>query len=572
MQILKELSKYKKQMIFACLFIGLASFLDLMLPTIMSNMIDEGINKSDMNYIYTRGLLMLGITVISVSSYLIAAKNGSIVCCGFFGDLVNKTFRKVDEMDFDQFSELGPSALLTRTVEDAQLLSEAVYFVIRMVIALPVTLVGGVVLAFTKNATLSLIMFLFLPIFVTMVVLIGRKMMKCWEVSDKYFDKQTEILRERLSGIRVIRAFNKEDHEHERIVDATNVMADNVIKANVTGGFIGPVALLLFNVATVLILLIGGKSVQPGGTFSAIDVIAIIQYITIIMNSLMMFSWMVLFFPRVKVKMNRISEVLNVKTEKDDSTGSLKLKGDVEFKGVSFRYEGASEYAVKNLDMKIKSGQTVAIIGGTGCGKSTVVQLLMGFYKPTEGTILFDGKDASSLSRKDIRDNVSCALQKSTIFSATVKENVLMGKDSATDEEVENVTDIAEIREYIKTLEGGYGYELEQGGSNLSGGQKQRIAIARAIVKPSEIYIFDDTFSALDFLTESKLRKKLNEFIRGKTQIVITQRISTAMNADRIFVLDKGEIVGTGKHEDLIRDCTIYREIYRSQVGGDLDE
>ncbi len=572
MQILKELSKYKKQMIFACLFIGLASFLDLMLPTIMSNMIDEGINKSDMNYIYTRGLLMLGITVISVSSYLIAAKNGSIVCCGFFGDLVNKTFRKVDEMDFDQFSELGPSALLTRTVEDAQLLSEAVYFVIRMVIALPVTLVGGVVLAFTKNATLSLIMFLFLPIFVTMVVLIGRKMMKCWEVSDKYFDKQTEILRERLSGIRVIRAFNKEDHEHERIVDATNVMADNVIKANVTGGFIGPVALLLFNVATVLILLIGGKSVQPGGTFSAIDVIAIIQYITIIMNSLMMFSWMVLFFPRVKVKMNRISEVLNVKTEKDDSTGSLKLKGDVEFKGVSFRYEGASEYAVKNLDMKIKSGQTVAIIGGTGCGKSTVVQLLMGFYKPTEGTILFDGKDASSLSRKDIRDNVSCALQKSTIFSATVKENVLMGKDSATDEEVENVTDIAEIREYIKTLEGGYGYELEQGGSNLSGGQKQRIAIARAIVKPSEIYIFDDTFSALDFLTESKLRKKLNEFIRGKTQIVITQRISTAMNADRIFVLDKGEIVGAGKHEDLIRDCTIYREIYRSQVGGDLDE
>ncbi len=559
-------------MIFACLFIGLASFLDLMLPTIMSNMIDEGINKSDMNYIYTRGLLMLGITVISVSSYLIAAKNGSIVCCGFFGDLVNKTFRKVDEMDFDQFSELGPSALLTRTVEDAQLLSEAVYFVIRMVIALPVTLVGGVVLAFTKNATLSLIMFLFLPIFVTMVVLIGRKMMKCWEVSDKYFDKQTEILRERLSGIRVIRAFNKEDHEHERIVDATNVMADNVIKANVTGGFIGPVALLLFNVATVLILLIGGKSVQPGGTFSAIDVIAIIQYITIIMNSLMMFSWMVLFFPRVKVKMNRISEVLNVKTEKDDSTGSLKLKGDVEFKGVSFRYEGASEYAVKNLDMKIKSGQTVAIIGGTGCGKSTVVQLLMGFYKPTEGTILFDGKDASSLSRKDIRDNVSCALQKSTIFSATVKENVLMGKDSATDEEVENVTDIAEIREYIKTLEGGYGYELEQGGSNLSGGQKQRIAIARAIVKPSEIYIFDDTFSALDFLTESKLRKKLNEFIRGKTQIVITQRISTAMNADRIFVLDKGEIVGAGKHEDLIRDCTIYREIYRSQVGGDLDE
>ena len=572
MQILKELLRYRKQMVFACFFIGAASFLDLMLPTIMSNMIDEGINKSDMNYIYTRGLLMLGVTAASVVCYLIAAKNGSVVCNGFYADLVNKLFRKVDKMNFDQFSVLGPSALLTRTVEDVSLLSEAVYFLIRMLIALPVTLIGGVVLALTKNATLSLIMFLFIPIFVVMILVIGKKMMKCWEVSDKYFDKQTQILRERLSGIRVIRAFNKEDREHERIVDATNVMADNVIKANVTGGFIGPVALLLFNIATVLIILIGGKQVQPGGTFSAIDIIAIIQYITIIMNSLMMFSWMVLFLPRVKVKMNRITEILNVDTEDDEGTGKLKLEGNVEFRNVSFKYEGASEYAVRDLDVKIEKGQTVAIIGGTGCGKSTFVQLLMGFYKPTEGAVFFDGKDLSELSRKDVRDNVSCALQKSTIFSATVKENVLMGKESATDEEIENVTDIAEIRDYIKTLEGEYSHELEQGGSNLSGGQKQRIAIARAIVKPASVYVFDDTFSALDFITESNLRIKLNEFIKGKTQIVITQRISTAMNADRIYVLDNGRIVGSGRHDDLVKDCTIYREIYRSQVGGDLDD
>lgn len=572
MQIFKELLKYKKQVIFACLFIGIASFLDLMLPTIMSNIIDYGINESNMDYIYTQGLIMLGVCALSVACYLIAARNGAVACCGFFADLVNRTFKKVDKMNFDQFSVLGPSALLTRTVEDAQLLSEAVYFIIRMVIALPVMLIGGIVLAFTKNAQLSLILVVFLPIFVCLVVFIGKKMMKRWEISDRYFDKQTQILRERLSGIRVIRAFNKEESEHDRIVDATNIMADNVIKANVTGGFISPVALLLLNVAIVLILLIGGKSIEPNGAFSAADIIAIIQYITIIMNGLMMFSWMVLYLPRVKVKMNRISEVLDVDTEDDEGKGELKLSGNIVFDKVSFKYEGASEYAVKDIDMDIKQGDSVAIIGGTGCGKSTIVQLIMGFYKPTEGKISFDGRDSAALSHKEIRDNISCALQKSTVFSATIRENILMGKEDANQEEIENVTDIAEIRNYIKTLDGGYEHELEQGGSNLSGGQKQRIAIARAIVKPANVYIFDDTFSALDFLTESKLRRKLNDYIEGKTQIIVTQRISTAMNADKIYVLDQGKIVGAGKHSELLKNCGIYKEIYRSQVGGDLGE
>jgi len=571
MKIFSGLKNYKKEIILSCLFIGLASVADLALPSLMSELIDKGVNANDVSFIYRNGLIMLLVTAFGVACNLIAARTGAVAVNGFGTELINKIFRKVNKMNFDQFSELGPSALLTRTIEDVELMREAVYFLIRMAVSLPVVLIGGIVMSLTKNAKLSFILFAFVPIFILVVVLIGRKMMKLWEVSDKYMDKQSQIMRERLSGIRVIRAFGRENSEHDRIVDATNVMAQNLIRANVMGGFMGPVAMLVLDIAVVLILMIGGSAIQPGGEFSASDIIAVIKYVTLIVSALSMFSWMILFLPRVRVKIKRIGEILDVETEEDNSDGSLVLEGNIRMEKVSFCYEGAENPAVSNIDIDIKKGETVAFIGGTGSGKSTLLQLIMGFYKPTEGNIYFDGKNAGEIAKKDLRSNISCALQKSTIFSATIKENILIGKRDATDEEIERVAEIAEIADYIKTLPDGFSHELEQGGSNLSGGQKQRIAIARAIVKPAAVYIFDDTFSALDFLTESKLRRKLKDYIKGKTQIVITQRISSAMSADKIYVLDNGKMAGFGTHSELIKSCDIYREIYRSQVGGDLN-
>ncbi|MEG1711124.1 MAG: ABC transporter ATP-binding protein [Clostridia bacterium] len=571
MGVFSGLKKYKKDIIIACLLIGLASLCDLMLPTIMSEIIDNGINKNDMPYIYILGLIMLLIAALGMVCYIISAKRGARVVNGFGADLVNKVFCKVNTMNFDQFSVLGPSALLTRTTEDVQMLTETVYFFIRIIVALPLMFVGGIFLSFSKDVLLSIILFAFLPILVILILVIGKKMFVLYEKSDEYVDKQNQIMRERLSGIRVIRAFNRENTEHDRIVDATNIMADNIIKSNIRGGIINPISLLMLNVVIVIIVIVGGNRIIPHGKFSGADVIAVIQYITLIMNSIMMFSWAILFLPHVKVKINRINQVMQIDTRVEHAKTDAHFNGRIKTEHLSFKYDGSEEMAIKDINLDIKPGQTAAFIGGTGCGKTTVLQLLMGFYKPTEGKIYYDNYDFATLNAATIRDNVSCALQKSTVFSSTIKENIKMGKANATDEEVAIVAEIAEAASFIENLPEKYDYILEQEGSNLSGGQKQRIAIARAIIKEAGIYIFDDSFSALDFLTESRLRKKLNNYIKGKTQIVITQRISTGMNADIIYVFDQGKIIGNGTHKQLMKNCSVYQEIYRSQIGGDLD-
>lgn len=569
--IFKNLKPYRKQILLGCLLLACACVAELMLPTIMSNIVNNGINKQDVNAIYYQGGLMLGFALISAIAFICSARIISRVSNKFGGEMMKKIFNKADEMTFDQFSKLGASALLTRTTEDVDLFTEAVYFLMRIAVNIPILFFGSVFLASLKSPVLAVIVLAFAPIMVFVIFLLGKRMMPLWETSDKYIDVQNQVLRERLSGIRVIRAFNREGTEHKRLADATNTMADNIIRANIMGGMINPVSILLLNCATVGILFLGARNMTPGAGLSAADIYAIIQYVALVMNCILMFAFAIIFLPRLRIKAKRINEVLDMQTVKEENVKSTDYCGNVRFENVTFKYMADSEEsALSDVSFEIKNGTTVAFLGGTGSGKTTVLQLIMGFYKATAGEIYLNEKPYSELMGTEIRNSMSCALQKSAIFSDSIRDNVKMGAEFATDEEVMEVLDIAEIKDYVCGLDEKLNHYLEQAGANLSGGQKQRIAIARAIIKPAGIYIFDDSFSALDFITESKLRKKLNDKLKGKTQIIITQRIATGMSADHIYVFDKGKIVGSGKHKDLLADCEIYRDIYRSQTGGEL--
>lgn len=565
-RILKYLKPYRKKVVIAVLLVSVSSICDLLLPTLMSSILDNGVRGKDFGYICLCCLAMLVTAGLSLATVLwsnkLAARLVADVSCDMRADI----FRKVNTFTFEEFGKLGTAALVTRATHDVETLSWIVSMLASTVATMPLLFIGGFVLALLKDVVLSLIILAFLPIIVIAVILIGKKVLPLWENSDLYIDKQNAIMRERLRGIRVIRAFGSEAHEHERIAEATNVMAESIIRGNTAMGILTPMAMLLLNVAIVLIVYLSG--LRFGSGLSAGDVFAIVQYVTMVMNGVIMGSFAIVMLPRGQVASKRIGEVLDAKGMGQNEQGiEHTLEGNIRFENVSFSYGGVNK-AVSNICLNIEKGQKVAIIGGTGSGKSTLVSLMLGFRMPTEGKVLYDGIATTDLAMSCVRDGISSVLQGSAIYTGTIAENIRMGRPDATDEALYEAARIAQLSDFVDTLDGKLEYEITQAGKNLSGGQKQRLSIARAIVKEAPIYIFDDSFSALDFLTEKKLRSALNEHIRGKTQIVITQRITSAMSADCIFVMEKGELIDAGKHDELLERCKVYREIFASQTGG----
>lgn len=351
-------------------------------------------------------------------------------------------------------------------------------------------------------------------------------------------------------------------------------MAENIIKANVNMGILTPLILLGLNMVTVLIVLVGAELMQSGkSAVTGADIIAIVQYVGLVMNGIMMFAMMLAFLPKVVVNSRRINEVLETEVpDEPDDADTADFSGGLKFNHVNFAYEGAAENALSDICFEIQPGEKVAFIGGTGSGKSTIVRLIMKFFTSGEGEISFDGRSINDISGKKVRDNVTCVLQNATIFSGTIRSNVRMAAADADDAAVYDALTVAELKGFVDNLENGLDYEIQSGGTNLSGGQKQRIAIARALLKKGSIYLFDDSFSALDFLTESKIKEKLNKKLEGRTRIIMTQRASTAAACDRIFVLENGRIAGSGRHDDLLENCRQYREIYESQTGSRASE
>lgn len=548
-------------------FVSLSSLCDLLLPTLMSQILDNGVRNKDFSYICMSCLMMLLVASVSLGSIIWGNKIGTDVVAAFCADLRTDIFKKVNTFSFDEFGKHGTAALVTRATHDVGTVSWIASMLCGTVATIPMLFIGGFVLALSKDVLLSLILLAFIPLILLVVILIGKKVLPLWKRSDLYIDKQNAIMRERLRGIRVIRAFLSEDHEHDRIAEATHVMAESIIKGNTSMGILVPMATFLLNFAIVIIVYLSGVRMDST-PLSAGDVFAIVQYVTLVMNAVIIASFAIVMFPHAQVASNRIGEIFDTEGMGDAFVGKEHmLEGNIRFENVSFSY-GGTENAVDQINLNIEKGQKVAIIGGTGSGKSTLISLILGFRMPTGGKVLFDGISSREIAKHCLRESISSVLQGSAIYTGTIAENIRMGKPDASEEELLEAARIAQLADFIGSLEEKMEHEIKQAGKNLSGGQRQRLSIARAIVKNAPIYIFDDSFSALDFLTEKKLRSALNEKIKGKTQIVVTQRVTSAMSADCIFVMDKGRLVDYGKHDALLEHCKVYREIFASQTGG----
>lgn len=569
--ILQFLKPYRKQIALTMLLSAVATACDLLLPTLMSDILDHGIRNADYPYIVRLCMIMLAVSAVGFAALLLGRKISTAVVADFNADLRENVFRRVNGMTFEEFGTLGTAALVTRSTHDVGTVSWVASMVSGSIVTIPVLFLGGVGLAMSKDVTLSLILLAVVPVVLIVTLRIGDQITPLHKKADLYIDVQNGLMRERLHGIRVIRAFNKEGQEQEKIADATRVMAENIINSNVRMGLVSPLGIFLFNLAAIAILLLGGVRMELDlGAVSGGDIFAIVQYISLVANGLLMAGFALIMLPHAKVAAERIGEVFAAKGQPDTgSRGEVTLRGGIELRNVSFRYEGAAEAALQDVSLKIEPGQKIAVIGGTGSGKSTLLQLLMAFRHPTEGSILFDGIPAEEIGSRNIRKNISCVLQRTAVYSGTIRHNIAMGKEGASEEEIREAASIAQLSDYIDSLPEGMEHVLHQSGKNLSGGQKQRLCIARAILKDAPVYAFDDSFSALDFLTEARLRRKLGEKIAGKTQLVITQRVTSAMNSDRIFVLDQGRLIGAGTHEELLETCSVYREIYASQTGGE---
>ena len=572
-KILPFLKPYKKQLILTGVLCVVATLEGAFLPYLMSRIVDDGIAPGSMETILKLGGLMLGLAVMSMLCSLLTGAVNARISAGFSHDLTRSIFDKASALDFENFSKIGTSGLLTRSTHDVSTISQASGMFVNVVAVVPIMLAGGVAFAFLSDRVLALVLLLAVPVAFLILFPIVRHLDRLWKLSDEYIDEQNRLMRERLSGIRVIRAFDKEAHEHGRIAHATEEMAKYIIRANVRAGYVNPLCMLVLNLATVVMLLIGAQRLQDPALLreglTAGSVIATVQYVALILNAVMMLSWTFVFLPHLKVCINRVTEVLELPDEPVDAGDGTVIGGDLVLKNVGFAYPGSGIRTVSDISFTVKAGQTAALIGGTGSGKSTILKLLLGFYPPDEGEISLGGIPYRTIGRGGVRENISAALQKGMVFEGTLLDNVRMGDPSADEDAVKHVLDIAQMTDFMKSHPEGLAYHLAQSGANISGGQKQRISIARTILKPASVYVFDDSFSALDYLTESKLRKALNRHLAGKTQIIITQRAATAMRCDTIFVIEQGSIVGSGTHAELVKSCKVYREIVRSQLGGD---
>jgi len=572
-EIFKFLKPHTKRLAVVAIMHVIATITSLMMPYVMSAIVDEGIREKDLSVIITSAVLMTVLALISLISSLVSNKINTGVTTEFSSALCKDTFKKVNSLSFEQYSKIGSSGLLTRSTDDIFNIESAASELVYTAVTVPIMLIGGTVLSFMEDPVLSLIFVLAIPPILIFICLLVRPLYKMWDRADEYIDIQNRIVRERLSGLRVIRAFNNEQKEHKRAKFATEEMAKYIIKSNVRSGYITPVTMLLLNLATVIMIWVGAARAESGALTDAGSVIATIQYVTLIANAVLTLSWTIAWIPHLKVSIKRISEVLCL--PKDDegaddiqySPLSCEPGAEISLKGVSFTYPDSQSPALVGIDMEIGKGECIAIIGGTGSGKTTLVRLLLDFYSPTDGEILINGRPYSDMKKCEVRSAYSAALQRAMIFEGTVRDNITMGKKDATDEEINSTVNECGLSEFIASHEEGLDYILVGMGQNVSGGQKQRINMARAVIRNAPVYVFDDSFSALDYLTERKIQKALFERLSGKTKIIVTQRVSTALAADRIFVMDRGKIVASGTHGELVKDSEIYREICISQLG-----
>jgi ATP-binding cassette subfamily B multidrug efflux pump len=562
------LKPYWKQITFVLVLVMIQSIANLYLPSMNADIINNGVSKGDVAYIMSTGGMMLAITFLLGIAAIVGTYWGSKTAMAFGRDVRAAIFGKVQTFSQQEVNIFGAPSLITRNTNDVQQIQMVVLFSLNMIISAPIMAVGGIIMALREDVPLSGILVVIIPLMAAFIGAIVARAMPLFKVMQVKIDRVNQVMREKLSGVRVIRAFVRTDYERKRFDDANADLTSTALSVNRIMALMMPALMLIMNLSMVAIMWFGGQRIASGDMPIG-NLTAFLTYIIQILFSVMMATIMFVMVPRAAVSADRIQQVLKTEPSVNDPetpAAPCVEKGFIEFDKVGFRYPGAEQPVLCDISFSAEPGEITAIIGSTGSGKSTLINLIPRLYDATSGTIRVDGVDIRDMRREDLWRKIGFVPQKAFLFSGTVASNLRYGDQQATDDQLWRALTTAQGKTFVSEMPEGLEAPISQGGTNVSGGQRQRLAIARALVKDPEVYVFDDSFSALDFKTDSMLRAALKKEITHATTIIVAQRVSTIMHADRIIVLDGGRVVGIGTHDELMETCPTYSEIVYSQL------
>lgn len=595
-KLLVFLKDYKKETVLAPLFKMLEACFELFVPLVMAAVIDKGIGQSDISYVLKMGLVLVLLGLIGLTCSITAQYFAAKAAVGFSAKLKHSLFAHIQSLSFTEMDELGTSTMITRMTSDVNQVQNGVNMVLRLFLRSPFIVFGAMVMAFTIDFKAALIFVITIPLLSVVVFGIMMITMPLYKKVQAGLDNVLGITRENLTGVRVIRAFHKEEEERVEFEQSNSQLTHMQLFVGKISALTNPVTYIIVNVATVILIYTGAVRVDTGYITQG-EVVALVNYMSQILIELVKLANLIITITKALACANRIQSMFElsssmewknnnsylneaVRNDDSDSKGTEKVKTKfnndalasyaVEFNNVSLTYHGAGDESLSDIDFKVKHGETIGIIGGTGSGKTSLVHLIPRFYDATKGSVKIDGQDVKDYSMEELRDKVGMVMQKAVLFQGTIRDNLKWGKDDATNEEMNRALEISQAKEFVDSKPKGLDEYIAQGGKNLSGGQRQRLTIARAVVKQPEILILDDSASALDYATDAKLRKSIREMGKDNNKIatvfIVSQRASSIQHADQIVVLDDGKVVGLGKHEELLERCEVYKEIYYSQM------
>jgi ATP-binding cassette subfamily B protein len=568
LKLSKYLRPYATPIALVLGLIFLSTLSELYLPTLLADIVDKGIAKGNLSYILRVGGLMLLVAIGGMVCSIISSYFSAQVGMGYGRDLRRLVFTHVEGFSLHEFDRVGTPSLITRTTNDITQVQNFAMVIMRMMIMAPLMAIGGIIMAIKVEVHLTWLMAIAVPLIAAIIILVASRGLPLFRAIQAKIDRINLVMREGLTGVRVVRAFDRVDYQKKRFDEANLDLTATSITVNKLMALLFPLMMLIMNFTSIAIIWFGAKRIDIG-EMQVGSLMAFLQYAMQIMFSVLMVSFLFVMLPRAAASAGRIQEVLVIEPEIRDRPQTRRAddeRGYIEFRNVTFSYPGAEEPAVRDISFSAGPGEVTAIIGGTGSGKSTIVNLIPRFYEVDSGCILVDGVDIREMEQERLRSKLGFVPQRAMLFNDSIAANIRYGRPEATDEQVTHAAEIAQASGFILEMQERFDSQIAQGGANLSGGQKQRLAIARALVRKPEIYVFDDTFSALDFRTDARLRAALREETAEATVIIVAQRVNTIMDADRIIVLEDGEVVGQGTHRELIRTCEVYREIVSSQL------
>lgn len=580
-RLLVYLKNYKKECVLAPLFKMLEASFELMVPLVMARIMDIGIAENNMPYIWKMAGVLLLLAVIGLTCSLTAQYFAAKAAVGFSTELKHALFGHIQKLSFSEIDTAGSSSLITRMTSDMNQVQNGVNMVLRLFLRSPFIVFGAMIMAFTINWKAAMVFVVAIPLLSIVVFGIMLISIPKFKKVQERLDDVLGITRENLSGVRVIRAFNQEEEEEERFYEKNELLTHLQLLVGRISALMNPITFIIVNVAIIVLLYVGAIQVN-NGIISQGEVVALVNYMNQILVELVKLANLIITITKAVACGNRIQSVLDmeltqqfaeetissgqaVDTDRQKKSDMQYQKGQVEFRQVSFAYHEGGEEVLTDFNLTVQPGETIGIIGGTGSGKTSLVHLIPRFYDATKGTVLVDGVDVLKYPKKELREKVGIVMQKAVLFKGTIRENLLWGNEAATEEELWKALELAQAAEVVEKKDGGLDAKVSQGGKNFSGGQRQRLTIARALVRQPEILILDDSMSALDYATDARLRQALQEMPEHPTVFIVTQRTSSILHADRIVVLDDGMVAGIGTHEELLKTCQVYQEIYDSQ-------